>query len=33
LAVAIDDRIVCTIDQDPEARHAVTRELGGPPCF
>jgi 2-dehydropantoate 2-reductase len=27
-ASAIGDRIGCTIDQDPEARHAVTRELG-----
>lgn len=27
-AAAIGDRIGCTIDQDPEARHAVTRELG-----
>lgn len=27
-AAAIGDRIGCAIDQDPEARHAVTRELG-----
>lgn len=27
-AAAIGDRIGCTIDQDPEARHGVTRELG-----
>jgi 2-dehydropantoate 2-reductase len=27
-AAAIGARIGCTIDQDPEARHAVTRELG-----
>lgn len=27
-AAAIGAKIGCTIDQDPEARHAVTRELG-----
>jgi 2-dehydropantoate 2-reductase len=27
-AAAIGARIGCTIDQDPDARHAVARELG-----